>query len=38
MKRRKISKKASKRIFRRTADKTKKINVQPIPMRGGFRI
>lgn len=38
MKRKKVSKKASKRIFRRTADKTKKINVQPIPMRGGFRI
>lgn len=38
MKRKKITKKASKRIFRKTADRVKKINLQPVPMRGGFRI
>lgn len=38
MKRKKITKKVSKKIFRQTADKVKKINLQPVPMRGGFRI
>lgn len=38
MKRHKLSKKKSKRMFRKGADKVKAINVKPIPMRGGFRI
>lgn len=38
MKRRKLSKKKSKRMFRKGADKIKSINVKPVPMRGGFRI
>lgn len=38
MKRHKLSKKKSKRMFRKGADKIKVINVKPIPMRGGFRI
>lgn len=38
MKRRKLSKKKSKRIFRRGANKTKSINLRATPMRGGFRI
>lgn len=37
MKRKKISKKGSKRLFRRTS-LPRKINVAPTPMRGGFRI
>ena len=27
-----------KAIFKRTADKTKTINVKPLPMRGGIRL
>ena len=38
MKRRKVSKKGSKRLFTATADKTKAINVAPPPMRGGIRL
>ena len=38
MKRRKLSKKKSKSMFRKGADKIKAINFKPIPMRGGFRI
>lgn len=38
MKRRKLSKKKSKRIFRKGANKTKSINLRAAPMRGGFRI
>lgn len=38
MKRRKMSKKGSKRLFIATADKTKAINVTPPPMRGGIRL
>ena len=37
-KRQKVSKRKSKKIFSRTADKTHRKNVQPVPMRGGFRI
>lgn len=38
MKRRKITKKGSKRLFTATADKIKKINTAPPPMRGGIRL
>lgn len=38
MKRRKLSKKKSRRIFRKGANKIKSINLRAIPMRGGFRI
>ena len=38
MKRRKISKKASKKIFRKGANQVKAINNAPPPMRGGFRL
>lgn len=38
MKRHKISKRLSKKIFRKGVNKTKKVNVMPRPMRGGFRI
>lgn len=34
----KVSKKTSKRIFRKSADKTHYKNIAPAPMRGGFRI
>lgn len=37
-KRQKVSKRKSKKIFSRTADRTHRKNVQPVPMRGGFRI
>lgn len=37
-KRKKISKRGSKRLFTATADRTRKINTAPTPMRGGFRI
>lgn len=37
-KRKKISKKGSKRLFKATANKTAKKNLQAIPMRGGFRL
>lgn len=36
-KRKKLTKKGSKRLFRRTS-LPRKINVAPAPMRGGFRI
>lgn len=38
MKRKKVSKKGSKRLFSSTADRIRKINTAPVPMRGGFRI
>ena len=39
MKRRSISRKGSKRLFKATAQKTHKKNVLPSrPMRGGYRI
>lgn len=37
MKRKKLTKKGSKRLFRRTS-LPRRINVVPSPMRGGFRI
>lgn len=33
-----LSKKASKKLFKRTAVRTKAINVQPVTMRGGIRL
>lgn len=36
--RHKISRKTSKRIFRKTADKVQSLNLRAVPMRGGFRI
>lgn len=38
MKRRPMSKKGSRRYFSATADKTRKINIAPRPMRGGIRL
>ena len=38
MKRHKLNKKLSKKIFKKGANKTKAVNVAPRPMRGGFRI
>lgn len=35
--RKKIKKSASKKLFTKTAIKTKKVNVKPRPMRGGTR-
>lgn len=36
--RHKLSRKASKRIFRKGASRTKVLNTRATPMRGGFRI
>lgn len=38
MKRQKISRKASKRIFRKTANNPKSINTKPYSSRGGIRL
>ena len=38
MVRRKLSRRKSKKIFRKGADKVKAINIKARPMRGGFRI
>lgn len=38
MKRKKMRSKPDKKVFRRTAVKTKKINVAPKIMRGGIRL
>jgi len=38
MKRHKISKKASKKLFSRTASKTNGRNYRTAPMRGGIRL
>lgn len=37
-KRKKISQRKARKLFSKTADKTKSINVRAVPMRGGFRI
>lgn len=37
-KRSKLSKKGAKSLFTATADRTRSVNVAPVPMRGGFRI
>lgn len=36
--RRKMSRRTSKKIFRKGAVRTKSINLRATPMRGGFRI
>lgn len=36
--RRKIRQKKAKRLFSKTAVKTKGLNLRAVPMRGGFRI
>lgn len=38
MKRRKMSKKASRRVFRKGALNVRTKNLKAVPMRGGFRI
>ena len=38
MKRKPVLKRRDKRIFSKTANKTKKINVEPKVMRGGIRL
>lgn len=38
MKRRPMSKKGSKRLFKKTASKTHVKNVTPAPKRGGYRL
>lgn len=38
MARKKVKKQADKKIFKHTASKTKKINVDPKPTRGGIRL
>ena len=37
-KRRKMSKRTSKKLFRKTASRTHKLNTRPMPMRGGIRL
>lgn len=36
--RKKVSNKGSKKLFKRTAARTKKINIEPNVMRGGIRL
>ena len=38
MRRKKLSRRKSRRIFRKGANKVKFINIKARPMRGGFRI
>ena len=38
MMRRRMSKRASKRMFRGTSGNTRAINISPMVMRGGFRL
>lgn len=38
MKRAKMSRKKDKRVFKHSADKTKKINIYPTVARGGIRL
>lgn len=37
-KRKKINQKKAKKLFTKTADKTRSLNLRAVPMRGGFRI
>lgn len=37
-KRSKVGKNKSRRLFSKTADRTKGLNLRAVPMRGGFRI
>lgn len=36
--RKKIRQKKAKKLFTKTASKTKSLNLRAVPMRGGFRI
>lgn len=36
--RQEMNKSKDKKVFQHTADKTKKVNVQPMIMRGGYRL
>lgn len=36
--RRRTSRRIDRRIFRKTADKTRLINLKPVTMRGGIRL
>lgn len=36
--RKKMPRKKDKKIFRNTADKSKKMNIKPVIMRGGIRL
>lgn len=38
MKRRRVTYNGAKRLFTATADRTHKLNLRAVPMRGGFRI
>lgn len=38
MARSKTKKRVDRKIFRKTASKSKKINIDPSPMRGGIRL
>ena len=38
MKRRKIRQRKAKKLFSKTANKTRAMNLRATPMRGGFRI
>lgn len=38
MKRTKVTYNGAKRLFTATADRTHKLNLRAVPMRGGFRI
>ena len=38
MKRKRLTKRGSKKLFRNTADKTKSVNLKPDVMRGGIRM
>lgn len=38
MSRKKMSKKKDGRVFKRTAAKSKKVNINPVVMRGGIRL
>lgn len=36
--RKKLNQKHARKLFSKTADKTKALNLRAVPMRGGFRI
>lgn len=38
MKRKKLSRRGSKKLFTKTAQKVQKKNINPSPMRGGIRL
>ncbi len=38
MKRHKLSRRKSRKVFKKGVKKTKAVNIAPTPMRGGFRM